>query len=57
MSKKQLLEIIAVASQTLPFLTITATFIGLAYTYGHGFIPLQMNDSIDLMRLSCHYHP
>jgi len=57
MSKKQLLEIIHLASQTLPFLIIAATFIGLAYTYGHSFTPFFSEDSSQLISLSCNYLP
>ena len=57
MSKKQFLTAIQVASQTLPFLMITATFIGLAYACGHSLAPYQMDPSFDLLRLSYHYIP
>jgi cytochrome bd-type quinol oxidase subunit 2 len=54
MSRKQLLTAIHVASQTIPFLMITATFVGIAYTCGHSLTPYQMDSSFDLIRLSCH---
>lgn len=51
MSRKQISEAFNFASQTLPFLMITATFIGLAYTYGHAFTPFYMDESFDLIGL------
>ncbi|MBS0272024.1 MAG: hypothetical protein JSR85_05190 [Proteobacteria bacterium] len=57
MSKTQLLKAIDIANQTLPFLMITATFIGLAYTYGQSLSPLHIDPSFDLIRLSCNYAP
>ncbi len=57
MSRKQILIAISVASQTMPFLMITATFVCLAYICGHSFTPYQMDSSFDLVRLSCHTIP
>ena len=57
MSKVQFLKAIDVARQTLPFIMITAVFIGLAYTYGHALSPFQMDPSNEMVRLSCHYVP
>ncbi|MBX9786615.1 MAG: hypothetical protein K2Y08_04695 [Alphaproteobacteria bacterium] len=57
MSKIQFLNAIDVARQTIPFIMITAIFIGLAYTYGHALSPFQMDSSNELVRLSCHYAP
>jgi hypothetical protein len=39
MSKTQVSEAINLASQTIPFLMITATFIIIAYVYGHTLTP------------------
>ncbi len=57
MSRKQLLTAIQVASQTLPFLMITATFVGIAYACGPNFIPYHMDPSFEFLRLSYHYTP
>jgi hypothetical protein len=57
MTKEQLNEIVNLTRQILPFLMITATFIGLAYSYGPTYIPLQIDSSMDLMTLSCSYLP
>ncbi|EKE09778.1 MAG: hypothetical protein ACD_16C00110G0013 [uncultured bacterium] len=57
MSKVQFLKALDVARQTLPFIMITAIFIGLAYTYGHALSPFQIDPSSDLVRLSCHFAP
>ncbi len=54
MSRKQISKAIIVASQTLPFLMITATFVSLAYACGHSLTPYHMDPSFDLIRLSCH---
>ena len=57
MTKTQLSHAIHIASQTVPFLMITATFIVLAYSYGHSLLPYHIDQSFDLIRLSCHYIP
>jgi hypothetical protein len=57
MSKIQFLNAIDIARQTIPFIMITAIFVGLAYTYGHALSPFQINPSNELVRLSCHYVP
>ena len=51
MSKKQISEALSLASQTLPFIMITATFIGLAYTYGNVLTPYPIEDSFEFARL------
>jgi|GEM_PF-4452256 hypothetical protein len=57
MTKNYLKDILNIASQVLPFLTITVTFVSLAYTYGHTLSALQVDHSCDLIRLSCTYLP
>jgi len=57
MSKIQFLNAIDIARQTIPFIMITAIFVGLAYTYGHALSPFQVSPSNELVRLSCHYAP
>jgi len=57
MTKQQMIDAIQFASQTLPFLMITAMFIALAYSYGQSLTPYHMGDSCDLIRLSCNYLP
>ena len=57
MTKTQLSHALYIASQTLPFLMITSTFIGLAYICGHSFSPYHMDQSFELVRLSCNYIP
>ena len=57
MSKKQISTAFFLASQVLPFLMITATFVGLAYTYGHGLTPFHMDETFELVSLSCNYAP
>jgi len=57
MTKNQLMDVLNVARQVLPFLTITATFISLAYSYGHSLSSLHVDASSDLIRLSCSYLP
>lgn len=57
MSKTQFLNAIDIARQTIPFIMITAIFVGLAYTYGHTLTPFQMVPSNELICLSCHYAP
>lgn len=57
MSKTQFLNIVDIARQTIPFIMITAVFVGLAYTYGHTLTPFQLAPSNELIRLSCHYVP
>jgi hypothetical protein len=57
MLKEQVLKAINIVNQTVPFLMITVTFIGLAYTCGQSISPFQMDPSFDLIRLSCHYAP
>jgi hypothetical protein len=52
MTKKQRSEIIDLIRQTLPFFIITATFIGLAYTYGHALAPLQLEDSFEFIHVN-----
>jgi len=52
MTKKQRSEILDLVYQTLPFLIITATFIGLAYTYGHALAPIEPEDSFEFIRVS-----
>lgn len=39
-------------SLTLPFFMITATFIGLAYTYGHSFTPFHMDECFEIVKLT-----
>lgn len=57
MSKIQFLNAIDIARQTIPFIMITAIFVGLAYTYGHTLSPFQISHTNELVRLSCHYAP
>lgn len=57
MTKSYLKDVLNIANQVLPFLTITVTFISIAYTYGNTLSALQMGHSCDLMRLSCTYLP
>ena len=57
MSKIQFLNAIDIARQTIPFIMITAIFVGLAYTYGQTLSPFQIAPSNELVRLSCHYAP
>lgn len=56
-TKNYLKDILDIASQVLPFLTITVTFVSLAYTYGHTLSALHVDHSCDLIRLSCTYLP
>ena len=57
MSKTQFLNAVDIARQTIPFIMITAVFVGLAYTYVHTLTPFQLAPSNELIRLSCHYAP
>ncbi len=57
MTKQQLIDALAFASQTVPFLMITAIFVGFAYSYGQTLTPYHMGDTCDLIRLSCNYLP
>ncbi|MBI2707797.1 MAG: hypothetical protein HYX35_05760 [Proteobacteria bacterium] len=57
MNKNQLKDILNVASQILPFLMITITFISVAYAYGNTLSSLHVDSSSDLIRLSCNYLP
>jgi len=57
MSKEQTREIFTLATQIIPFLMITATLISLAYAYGRTLSPLYVDNSLDLIRLSCNYLP
>lgn len=57
MTKQQLIDALAFASQTVPFLMITAIFVGFAYNYGQTLTPYHMGDTCDLIRLSCNYLP
>lgn len=43
MSKTQASEAINLATQTIPFLMITASFIIIAYVYGHSVTPSTDN--------------
>ena len=47
MSKTHMSETLNLASQTVPFLMITATFIIMAYVYGHSLTPTGLESSFD----------
>lgn len=47
MSKTHMSETLNLASQTIPFLMITATFIIMAYVYGHALTPTGLESSFD----------
>jgi uncharacterized membrane protein YkvI len=55
MTKNYLKGILDIASQVLPFLTITVTFVSLAYTYGHTLSALQIDHSCDLISAAQSY--
>ncbi len=57
MAKTELLEMLNIVRQTVPFLMITAIFVGIAYSYGNTLTPFYMDDSFDLVKLSCLYMP
>ncbi|HUX80667.1 MAG TPA: hypothetical protein VMW10_13125 [Alphaproteobacteria bacterium] len=57
MYRKQFTTALLVASQTLPFLMITATFVGIAYACGQTLTAYQIDPSFDLIRLSWHHIP
>lgn len=57
MTKKQRSEIFDLVRQTLPFFIITATFIGLAYTYGHALAPLPLEDSFEFTQVKSSHVP
>lgn len=52
MSKTQAAEALNLASQTLPFLMITATFIVIAYVYGHTLTPIKGENSFDASKIN-----
>lgn len=50
---KELISLVSnLVSLTLPFFMITATFVGLAYTYGHSFTPFHMDECFEVVRLT-----
>jgi hypothetical protein len=49
---KHLSETINLASQTIPFLMITATFIIMAYVYGHALTPTGLESSYDASKIT-----
>lgn len=55
MSKRTVSEIITVATQTLPFLMITATFIGIAYIYGHTASPSTLETAFEASKINFSY--
>ncbi len=57
MTKKQRSEILDLVRQILPFFIITATFIGLAYTYGHALAPLESEGSFEFTHLKSSHNP
>ncbi len=57
MLKQQVAGAIYIASQTIPFLMITATFVALAYTYGYDLPFCHMDESFELVKLGCSFMP
>jgi len=55
MSKAQIAKALTIISQTVPFLVITAAFIGIAYTYGHSLEVFNSGASFDMAGL-CSTH-
>lgn len=57
MTKETVRELFGIVTQILPFLMITATFIGFAYTYGHTHLLCHEDNLSCLLRLSCNCLP
>ncbi len=55
MSKVPTSEALNLASQTVPFLMITATFIVIAYVYGHTITPVTLESSLDVSKINFSY--
>jgi len=52
MTKNQLIEVVNLIALTLPFLIITATFIGLAYVYGNTYNPFAIEGALEHANLA-----
>ena len=49
---KHVSETINLAAQTIPFLMITATFIIIAYVYGHALTPTGLENPFDASKVN-----
>lgn len=52
---KHVSETINLAAQTIPFLMITATFIIIAYVYGHVLTPTSLEHPFDTSKINFSY--